>query len=341
MHGTKTKATLGRLIDGRKPAFLITIDTEGDNVWARRLPITTRNAEYLPRFQKLCEKHGLKPTYLTNYEMATSPFFREFAQDALRRRAAEVGMHLHAWHSPPEFPLTADDHRFHPYLTDYPEDVMQEKVAVQTDLLEETFGVKMVTHRGGRWCFSETYARILVKHGYRVDCTVTPGVSWKKMSGRPDGAGGSDYGGFPVSEYFLDLEDISQPGRSDLLEVPVTILTRSPIVRRLCQTVEWVPWGRRAAARLFPELSWLRPDGRNGGALLRIVDQVLRERRTYAEFMLHSSEFMPGGSRIFPDERSIERLYEDLEALFERVQGRFSGATMAEYHQGLLGAPQP
>lgn len=55
MQSPRSNSTLG-LVDGRKPAFLITIDTEGDNIWARRLPITTRNAEYLPRFQKLCER---------------------------------------------------------------------------------------------------------------------------------------------------------------------------------------------------------------------------------------------------------------------------------------------
>src|SRR5512144_2975448 len=48
------------------PSFLITIDTEGDNLWSRPREITTGNARYLPRFQALCEKYGLKPTYLTN-----------------------------------------------------------------------------------------------------------------------------------------------------------------------------------------------------------------------------------------------------------------------------------
>lgn len=32
-------------------------------------------------------------------------------------------------------------------------------------------------------------------------------------------------------------------------------------------------------------------------------------------FMLHSSEMMPGGSPSFPDEKSIEELYECIEKL--------------------------
>lgn len=52
--------------------FIITVDTEGDNLWMWHTgdDITTENAKSIPRFQNLCEKYGLIPTYLTNYEMA-------------------------------------------------------------------------------------------------------------------------------------------------------------------------------------------------------------------------------------------------------------------------------
>ena len=63
--------------------------------------IHAENAKFLPRFQDLCEKHGLKPTYLTTYEMACDPDFVRFARAAEARKTAEVGMHLRAWDSPP------------------------------------------------------------------------------------------------------------------------------------------------------------------------------------------------------------------------------------------------
>ncbi len=70
-------------------------------MWSRPSAITTRNANFLPRFQSLCESYGLKPTYLTNYEMASSPSFREFGKEILKRQSGVVGMHLHSWNSPP------------------------------------------------------------------------------------------------------------------------------------------------------------------------------------------------------------------------------------------------
>ena len=46
--------------------FLISIDTEGDNLWNWEYgkEITTENSLFVPRFQNLCEKYGFKPTYL-------------------------------------------------------------------------------------------------------------------------------------------------------------------------------------------------------------------------------------------------------------------------------------
>src|ERR1700675_1374261 len=101
--------------------FIITIDPEGDDLWSKPREITTRNAQYLPRFQSLCERFGFKPVYLTNYEMATSDAFVEFGRDVLARGTGEIGMHLHAWNSPPLVPLTRDDFHYQPYLIEYPE----------------------------------------------------------------------------------------------------------------------------------------------------------------------------------------------------------------------------
>jgi hypothetical protein len=319
-----------------RPAFVITIDTEGDNLWSRPRTITTRNAEYLARFQALCETHGLKPTYLTNWEMAHSPVFQELGKDVLARGRGEIGMHLHAWDSPPLIPLTADDDLYHPYLIEYPEDLMREKVRVMTATLEETFGVKMVSHRAGRWGFDERYARILVEHGYHVDCSVTPYISWKSDLGDPSGSGGSDFSRFPDTYYFLDLNDIRRPGNSELLELPVTVVP--PRYLRIAGAVRGVlgrhSLGARIANRLFHR-AWLRPDGRNHKALLPILSSARQEGRPYVELALHSSELMPGGSPTFPSPGSIESLYEALEALFTAARVEFEGNTLSEYYHVL------
>jgi hypothetical protein len=317
-----------------RPALLVTIDTEGDNLWSRPRIVTTRNAGYLPRFQLLCEKYGLKPTYLTNWEMVHSPVFREFGQDLLARETGEIGMHLHAWDSPPLVPLTADDDHYHPFLIEYPEDLMREKVKELTAALEDAFGVTMVSHRAGRWSFNETYARILVDHGYRVDCSVTPYVSWASTFGDPARNGGTDYSQFPDTAYFVDLKDVRRPSDSPLLELPVTIVPLSYLgVLGVAQSLlARYRFSARVRKHFFPSCQWMRPTGRNRNELLNILAIARQEQRPYIEFMLHSSELMPGGSPTFPSGESIEALYDDLEALFAAARDVFEGHTLREYY---------
>ena len=62
----------------KKKNFIITIDNEEDNQWNNSEECTTKNAQFLPRFQMLCERYGFKPVYLTTYNMAKNPFFVEF-----------------------------------------------------------------------------------------------------------------------------------------------------------------------------------------------------------------------------------------------------------------------
>ena len=327
-----------------RPSFVITIDTEGDNLWAKPRTIMTRNSDFLPRFQNLCEEFGLKPTYLTNFEMAECDRFRAFAKGVLKKNTAEIGMHLHAWNSPPLKPLTTDDMRYHPYLIEYPTDILEEKVSYMTALLESAFEIKPRSHRAGRWSFNGTYAGVLERQGYTVDCSVTPHVSYANQPGDPNGKGGTDFRRYPRQPYFLDLQDISRPGGSRLLEVPMTIISVYPTLDRIVSVFGYNGFVRRAFHRVFKGIRWLRPTGENLPLMLGILDRAEAEKWPYVEFMLHSSEFMPGGSPTFPTEASIERLYRDLKELFGAAARSFVGATLAEfgeYHRRLTKVPSP
>jgi len=317
------------------PAFIITIDTEGDDIWSRPRTVATKNAAYLPRFQALCEQHRLRPTYLVNWEMVQCSVFREFGKDVIARRAGEIGMHLHAWNNPPLTPLSADDDRYHPFLIEYPVEQMREKIAVLTAALEEAFQVQMVSHRAGRFMLDETYAQLLAEAGYRVDCSVTPHVSWTAKPGAPGGRGGVDYSRYPEAAYFVDLQCIQRAGDSPLLEAPVTIVPqRYPaLVERVRARVRRVSLLRRIMHRLFPAVVWLRPNGRNRQRLLKLLADARRDGRDHIEFILHSSELMPGGSPRFSSPSSIDALYGDLEALFGAAGRDCTGLTLSEYHE--------
>ena len=296
--------------------FLITVDTEGDNMWRRLFSpnalknrITIKNGEYLPQFQALCEKYGFAPTYLVNYEMSESVPLQEMARRGQKNGKLEIGMHMHAWSCPPlfELPIGRKSGGANPYIGEYPSDIIKEKVKNLTRRLKENFHVEATSHRSGRWQLDGRYAEILAAEGYIADCSVTPNVDWTAHCGLTDGSKGSDYRGFLTEAYEIDFNDIKKRGASGLFEVPVT--------------VDYVN----------NSLTWLRPTGGNLDDMLTLVRKKYDEGADYVEFMLHSSEMMPFGSPNFRSEFSIEKLYHDMDKLFAFAAERFSGCTLSEY----------
>lgn len=324
-----------------KPIFIITIDTEGDNIWACPDPVTTENAAFVPRFQALCEKYGFKPTYLVNYEMAIEPRFQEFGRSVLKKNSGEIGLHVHPWNSPP-IAVSKFDPRFHHfYMFEISQDLLSAKISYLTHLLTRVFETTPLSHRAGRWGFDESVASALVEAGYLVDCSVTPGVSWKRRKGAPDGTGGPDYFEFSGEPYFIDLNNVARSGKSQLLEVPVTIKPNYPqTVQALNHLLETTLPARVFRRIVGPSHSWLRPNGRNLNEMLSVIDWAIQRQASVLEFMLHSSELMPGGSPTFKSAEQIDLMYGHLDLLFSRlVTLGIKGQTLAEFRSTYETAP--
>lgn len=312
--------------------FLISIDTEGDNQWEWKNGdiIETKNALYLPRFQSLCEKYRYKPTYLSNYEMATSKPFQEFAKPCVKNGTAEIGMHLHAWSTPPEFQLPRFQNPNNaPYLIEYPDDIMEKKISVMTDVLKDVFQCEITTHRSGRWALDERYIRLLQKYGYAFDCSVTPGVSWKTNPGQSEGSVGSDYTNEKGKPYIIGKGD------HPLLEIPMTIIPSHHAFKPTRKDLKAAIGTLYRAAK--GQMIWLRPSGNNLEQMKWIVESIRKSNCvSYVMFMIHSSEFMAGGSPYYKTEASIDKLFSDIEELFKFACMDFQGATIGEYGKLLM-----
>ena len=311
----------------KKKYFIITIDTEGDNLWAwkKGYEIKTENTLFLPRFQELCDKYSFKPVWLSNWEMMNDERYAGFARRVQDEDRGEIGMHLHAWNTPPLYDLVTSDNPGAPYLIEYPDDVMNAKIETMTKIIEEKTGVKPVTHRAGRWATDERYFDLLYAHGYRVDCSVTPHVDWSETPGETEGSKGSDYSSANETSYRVK-------GEKSILEVPVTIIKSHRLFSPTFKTARGI-LGNIYHSALGNEL-WLRPDGTNLEKMLYTVDKAAEdEGKDYLMFMLHSSELMPGGSPTFRTEESIEKLYKDLEVLFEKVSHVADGITLRDYEE--------
>lgn len=301
-----------------KKYFIITVDTEGDNLWNYKHGdvITTANARYIPRFQELCQKYDFPPVYLTNYEMLCDDFYVDYIKEKHLNHLCEVGLHLHAWNTPPHYPLN-EVHPGNPYLIEYPVDVMREKFDFLYRLFCRKMGFAPVSHRSGRWAMDCNYFKLLEEYDVRVDCSVTPHIDWSSNMGTT--RGGSDYSKAPEGAHWID----------NVFEVPPTI--------RISHRPSNGSLKHRAKVLLCGKILNFRLATSSVDELIYLIDKVAGESSVdYLEFMLHSSELMPGGSPYFVDEKSIEDMYKDMEKLFSYIKSLgYSGITLEDYFRRL------
>jgi peptidoglycan/xylan/chitin deacetylase (PgdA/CDA1 family) len=313
-----------------KKYFIITVDVEGDNLWKPVITstgmreITVRNAEYIERFQLLCERYHFVPTYLVDYEMAEAQTFVEMAKQWLQEGKCEIGMHMHAWNTPPIFDLEYKRGSHNPYAGEYPHEIMWKKLKFMTNLIQKQFGVHPVSHRGGRWYIDPWYVYALQKLGYKADCSVTPGISWKQHIGYR--CFGNDYTKYPRRAYYMEGKKLYKAKGKGILEIPPTIMGYS-----LNDKIRAMLKNPLAYKEVMSQKMWLRPNGKNLGDMLNIVAYAKKSKCDYLEFMIHSSELMPGGSPTFVNAHSIEKMYEHIENLFGNIEKTYKGITLGEY----------
>lgn len=301
-------------------SFIITIDTEAENQWNKDGAIATENAKYVPRFQELCEKYNFIPVWLTNYEMAMDDYFVSYMKPKAIDGKCEIGMHLHAWSTPPEYEIpNVTDER--PYLIEYPVDIMEKKIKTMTFVIEDRFGIRPVSHRSGRWAMNEEYFRLLDKYGYMVDCSVTPGISWKTHLGKS---------GVPGSDYSKEINTANMTS-SGILEVPLS-----------CKRMHmFIPDSIRRFRNVIGETKrlitgrtqWLRVDNTvSSTGAKRLAESLSNENSDYMMFMIHSSELMPGGNPTFQSKEDIEWLYTQLDELFGLIKKMgYEGRSLKDY----------
>ncbi|RDU24789.1 polysaccharide deacetylase family protein [Anaerosacchariphilus polymeriproducens] len=313
--------------------FIITVDTEGDNLWSPGDIITTKNAKFVERFQRICEKYCFIPTYLVNYEMAMDQEFVEYIKSKSNEKKCEVGMHLHAWNNPPIVTLQNGNGKGRAYLIEFSIDIMKQKIQYITELLQKKFDCKIHSHRAGRWAINKDYMKLLKEEGYLVDCSVTPFTNWKRSYGHDEKFGGVDFRKFPCDAYEMSFDDIRKTGETGFFEVPMTIAKCIPF-----QKGKTISENIKGVVKCLKGNNnrWLRPDGTNLQSMLEIIDNKYKGNTDYIEFMIHSSELMPAGSPTFDTEEKIEKLYEDLEILFSKICLNFEGIGLTDYAKRLM-----
>ena len=295
-------------------SIIITVDTEGDNLWAWKpgKEIKTNNSSFIEPFQEVCEKYRFYPVYLTNYEMATSDEFVAFGKEKSKDNLCEIGMHLHAWNSPPDYELNGE-YGGNPYITEYPIGVIREKHKYLYNLIYEKFGVKPVSYRAGRWATSQDLFKVLDELHIKVDCSFTPGIN-HNIPGKTVRFA-NDYRSVRKDAFFVT---------ENLLEVPMT--------SRASRSINGDNMRRKIANLVKGERIWLRPALQTKEEMCRLINLVVDEGTDYLMFMIHSSELMPGGSPYCRTQADVDSLLEKLDETFSYVSEFGKGILLRDYY---------
>lgn len=316
------------------PRLLVTVDTEEEGLWGgqyRPTGNTVQNIAGVPRFQEVCERHGVRPVYL-----ATAPVIDDDRAAAIlgeihAQGRCEIGAHLHPWCTPP---LEDPAGRAYSFMCNLPVELQRRKLAWLTERIETRFGQRPRSFRAGRYGLDMTGARVLAELGYAVDSSV---IAFSDFSGER----GPDFSAAPFTPYYLDGEDLCRPHRQGcLLEVPVCVgFNRRNFAAawRLRRAAMRTPWRQLRAVGVVDRLGLakrikLSPEQASAGEMIQLVEAALAQGVPALVMLLHSSSLVPGYSPYVADARRLEEFLADLDQTLAHcvVRRGLTPATLSE-----------
>ena len=300
---------------GQGPALLVAIDTEGDNQWnagARRHQ-TFENTRALGRLHEFFARHGVRPTYVVTYPVATDARSADVLGGLLAQGNCEIGAHHHAWETPP---CADEDVDRHGYALALPDDQFDAQLVSLTAAITKAVGRPPTSYRSGRFGFSARHVSSLEQQGYQVDSSVTP-LFYERHKGGPD------FVDAPLTPYYLSYDSATRPGTSNLVELPVSAALSRRVPRWLAHAYGRAPWPyqTRRVLRLagIATVRWLRPSYTSAADMMALARQVTRQGVPILNVLFHSSEAIVGGS-------PYNRTQSELDAFFERLSQFLRGA---------------
>lgn len=317
--------------------FIITVDVEADNQWQRPSTLSVENIKFLARFQKLCEKYDFKPTYFVTYEVANDHESVQILKE-FQSRGAEIGAHLHPWSTPPFLNSLEFELLHHRFPSELSIEELKLKIKNLTALLAKNFGQNPSSFRAGRWGINSGVLEVLVDNSYLVDASVTPKVIWTKKDGVSEDIHGPDFRSAQVLPYYPSRENILVSGTLPILEVPMTILctgffqNENNLLVKLFSALE-DSFFKKVLNKIFFKQKWLRIFH---NSKLQDWQSVYKSAVTNnlpaIQFMIHSSELMPGASPYAKTDQAVDLIYDRLEEMFNFFKtNNLSGKTLTSF----------
>jgi hypothetical protein len=312
-----------RLRPSLAPQLIVVVDTEEEFDWGA--PFSRANTavtamQHVDRVQSIFDRHGIRPTYVMDYPVATQAEGAEPLKAILARGGCTIGAHLHPWVNPP---FSESVNRRNSFTCNLPVDLQRAKLLQLTDAIEGQFGERPRVFKAGRYGLGRATVDLLDALEYDVDNSVCPRMDFRDEDG-------PSFEQFSAEPFFLTRR---------LMEIPCTVdytgwsRGLGPSLHRLASTREG---SRLRAVGVLSRLGavnkvMLSPEG-NTFEEMRDLTRSLFARgcRTFT-FSFHSPSVAPGHTPYV-------RTPADLRSFLDRVD-RFCAFFLGEF-KGLATTPQ-
>jgi hypothetical protein len=289
--------------------LVVTIDVEEEGLFSAKYnhrDVPVNNVSSLAKLDPVFSELGIRPTLLVSYQVARHQQHQELLMQLREKWGGEIGAHLHTWNTPPIEPSY--------HASPVPSELMPRKL-LETKLRTlikavNRMGVDPVSFRMGRFNLGPKMFSLLEETNIQVDSSIAPMRRYY---------GGPAHLSALTEPYFPDPLEPLSPGKSRILEAPLTILPLIPgfgiFLDRLSNT------------HLFPQ-SWISRFARDLASIpaqpmltgIRRLKTAVRLHRMRGGRVIttffHSSELMPGGCPQHPDAVHVERFLSKLKEFF-------------------------
>lgn len=333
--------TTWRVIDwppDHPPMIVVVVDTEAEFDWAQGQPrraLGVTSVKRQAQTQPIFERYGVRPTFVLDYPVSSTPEGFEFIRDLHRSGACEIGAHLQPWDTPPFVEQETDENS---YPGNLPYELEREKLAHLTRIIGENIGVQPRIYKAGRYGVGRATAQILAEFGYEIDVSVVPGTDLSRKFGPDFSHCGARPYWFGTAPALLEIPlSIGYTGLLAPTGPMAYVLTMNERLKAL-----HVP-GILARLGLVERIT-LTPEGISFAEQRRLTRALLRNGHRVFSFTYHSPSLAPGNTPYVRSEADLSAFLRRIEQYLEFFMGELGGRAATPFEIKTLAeqsAPRP
>jgi glycosyltransferase involved in cell wall biosynthesis len=300
-----------------RPRMIVTVDAEEGFAWGDfdAPSHALCPPEDIGRFQTVAAEFGAKPLYLLTWPLIADAASGSWYRALYERGAADLGIHLHQWATPP---LNGYAGEYYSWQCNLPRQVRLAKLKTLADAFADAFGFRARAHRAGRYGISLASYRELADLGVDLDFSPSPPFDFSTK-------GGPDFSMMANAPFAVEV------GETAIAVTPVCGGASLRGTRYFLPdggAVGFPPqqnrkvWGFTAAARLTCE-------GAGIDDLVALAGRLVKNGAPVLTFSLHSTSLTPGGNPYAPDERDTARILETCRRFFAFYRDVLGGEFIA------------